>query len=113
MTWLRWLDRLARLLAAPRRPSYRPTARRRPALEWLEDRTVPTTYNPISFAPDGAINSLRALLTQANTDANPDSDVINLDAGVYFLTIGNGGTAENANVRGDLDILQGPRAAGN
>jgi hypothetical protein len=72
-------------------------------VESLDERIVPTkTYNPAPVG-DGAANSLRTDLTDANGFNDADI-VINLTTGTYNLTIGNGLAQDNANASGDLDI---------
>jgi len=77
--------------------------RRRPGLEWLETRTLLANFSPLAAAADGAVDSLRAAITTANT--NTQNDTITLQAGTYELTLPNaGGLQENANATGDLDV---------
>jgi VCBS repeat-containing protein len=98
------------------RPVKRPTRRRPcrpPAVERLEDRTVPTTFivnttsdtqdaNPgDGLALDSTGNtSLRAAIMEAN--ALPGADTIQVPAGTYRLTLA--GANEDAARTGDLDI---------
>src|SRR5712692_1440021 len=75
-------------------------------LELLEDRCVPTTITPTTFA-DGVLGSgsLRDAVLQFNADTGTDDDTILLDAGTYALTILNtGGRHETAGLEGDLNI---------
>jgi hypothetical protein len=77
-------------------------------LEVLEDRCVPTTITPTTFA-DGVSGSgsLRAAVLQFNADAGTDDDIIQLLAGTYSLTIRNtGGRHETAGLEGDLNITR-------
>src|SRR5712692_8383208 len=80
--------------------------RTRLLLELLEDRCVPATITPTTFA-DGVLNSgsLRDAVLQFNADAGAGDDTINLLAGTYALTIVNtGGHHETAGLTGDLNI---------
>jgi hypothetical protein len=75
-------------------------------LEVLEDRCVPTTFTPTTFA-DGVLGSgsLRDAVLQFNADAGSDDDTIQLLAGNYVLTIVNtDGIHETAGLQGDLNI---------
>src|SRR5262245_53469351 len=80
----------------------------RPAVEALEDRTVPAVFAPLASATDGSISdpglptSLRETILAAN--GNGQDDVINLEAGTYRLTVRNLGGQENAAATGDLDL---------
>jgi hypothetical protein len=79
-----------------------------PRLEALEDRCVPTTFTPTTFA-DGVLGSgsLRDAVLQFNADAGSGDDTINLLAGTYALTIVNsGGHHETAGLTGDLNLTQ-------
>jgi hypothetical protein len=105
----RWA-KVVRFLSASRSGSPRPgpQQRRRLLLEPLEDRCVPTTITPTTFA-DGVLGSgsLRDAVLQFNTDAGTDDDTIQLDAGTYSLTIQNvGGRHETAGQTGDLNLTQ-------
>jgi hypothetical protein len=78
--------------------------RRRLLLEPLEDRCVPTTLTPTTFA-DGVLGSgsLRDAVLQFN--AGTDDDTIQLLSGTYALTIVNTlGHHETAGLKGDLNI---------
>src|SRR6516165_7781992 len=80
--------------------------RTRLLLEVLEDRCVPTTITPTTFA-DGVLGSgsLRDAVLQFNADAGTDDDTIQLLSGTYALTIQNtGGRHETAGLEGDLNI---------
>src|SRR5260370_1158446 len=80
--------------------------RTRLLLELLEDRCVPTTFTPTTFA-DGVLGSgsLRDAVLQFNADTGSGDDTINLLAGTYALTIPNiGGHHETAGLEGDLNI---------
>jgi hypothetical protein len=88
-------------------PKKRPY-RTRLLLEPLEDRCVPTTITPATFA-DGVLGSgsLRDAVLQFNADAGTDDDTILLEAGTYSLTIlNNGGHHETAGLTGDLNLTQ-------
>jgi hypothetical protein len=80
--------------------------RTRLLLELLEDRCVPTTITPTTFA-DGVLGSgsLRDAVLQFNADSGSGDDTINLLAGTYALTIVNtSGHHETAGLQGDLNI---------
>jgi hypothetical protein len=80
--------------------------RTRLLLELLEDRCVPTTITPTTFA-DGVLGSgsLRDAVLQFNADIGSDNDTINLLAGTYALTIVNtSGHHETPGLQGDLNI---------
>jgi hypothetical protein len=80
--------------------------RTRLLLEPLEDRCVPTTITPTTFA-DGILGSgsLRDAVLQFNADPGTGDDTIQLLAGTYTLTIRNtGGHHETAGFEGDLNI---------
>jgi hypothetical protein len=80
--------------------------RTRLLLEVLEDRCVPATITPTTFA-DGVVGSgsLRDAVLQFNADTDTGDDTINLLAGTYALTIVNtGGHHEIAGLEGDLNI---------
>src|SRR5262249_39835264 len=72
----------------------------------LEDRQVPAVFNPLAATADGASGSLRDAVIQAN--GNREDDVINLQTGLYRLSVANTAGQENAAAQGDLD----PRDAG-
>jgi hypothetical protein len=77
-------------------------------LEVLEDRYVPTTITPTTFA-DGVLGSgsLRDAVLQFNTDTGSGDDTIQLLSGTYALTIKNmGGRHETAGLTGDLNLTQ-------
>jgi hypothetical protein len=71
-------------------------------LESLEDRRVPATFAPLTSAADGAANSLRAAIIQANS--NGQDNTIMLQAGVYQLSLPNTNGQENGAAQGDLDL---------
>src|SRR6516225_289748 len=82
--------------------------RRRLLLEVLEDRCVPTTITPTTFA-DGVLGSgsLRDAVLQFNADTGSGDDTIQLLSGTYALTIQNtGGRHETAGLTGDLNLTQ-------
>jgi CSLREA domain-containing protein len=94
-----------------RRPTTRPRTDRGAAhtiqqlrLECLEDRAVPSTFTVNTtlddVTPANGKFSLREAITRA--DFNPGADVIVVPAGVFKFT--PGGSGENGNVSGDLDI---------
>src|SRR5712692_11657337 len=88
--------------SSPKKQPYR----RRLLLEPLEDRCVPTTITPTTFA-DGILGSgsLRDAVLQFNADPGTGDDTIQLLAGTYALTIVNtGGHHETAGLEGDLNI---------
>ena len=74
---------------------------------------MPALFTPLPGAPDGAADSLRALLVTAN--GNGQSDVFLLGTGTYRLTVANpdnGATVnpqENAGQTGDLDLTEANR----
>lgn len=76
----------------------------RPNILVLEDRLVPATFNVTTLAdvvnPNDGQLSLREAITRANAAA--DSDTIQLQAGVYKISLA--GSGENANATGDFDI---------
>lgn len=84
----------------------RPSAglRARPRLEYLEDRSVPATFNvttnlDVIDSGDGK-RSLREAITAANNLAG--ADVIIVPGGVFKLALA--GVGEDGNAAGDLDI---------
>src|SRR6516165_5381303 len=82
--------------------------RTRLLLEPLEDRCVPTTITPTTFA-DGVLGtgSLRDAVLQFNADMGTDDDTIQLAAGTYSLMTQNaGGHHETAGQTGDLNLTQ-------
>jgi hypothetical protein len=97
----------SRIAAAPGRagphPRRRLPARRRPLLEVLEDRLAPATFNPLPNVADSTMgNTLRADIIQAN--GNGQDNVINLQAGLYQLSIANTNGHESAAAQGDLNL---------
>jgi hypothetical protein len=85
-----------------------PGCPRRLLLEPLEDRCVPTTLTPTTFADGGlGSGSLRDAVLQFNADAGSDDDTIQLLASTYALTITNtGGHHETAGLEGDLNLTR-------
>src|SRR5262245_47819082 len=81
----------------------RTTVRRRPTLEWLEDRLVPATIIVTTFTdvvnPNDKVVSLREAINMAN--ATTGADTIQLQAGVYKLTLTG---IDNTNAAGDFDV---------
>ena len=77
-------------------------------IELLENRWVPTTITPTTFADGGlGSGSLRDAILQFNADTGTDDDIIQLEAGTYSLTIQNvGGHHETAGLTGDLNLTQ-------
>jgi hypothetical protein len=84
----------------------KPGCGRQLLLEALEDRCVPTTITPTTFADSGlGSGSLRDAVLQFNADTGSADDTIQLLAGTYALTITNtGGHHETAGLEGDLNI---------
>jgi hypothetical protein len=77
-------------------------------VEMLENRCVPTTITPTTFA-DGVLGSgsLRDAVLQFNADTGTQDDTIQLAAGTYSLTIQNvGGHHETAGLTGDLNLTR-------
>src|SRR6516164_1250960 len=112
MTWRTiWLAKMGCFASVSQSGSRRPKHRHRTRLllEPLEDRCVPTTITPTTFADDGVLGSgsLRDAVLQANADTGTDDDTIQLAAGTYALTIQNaGGHHETAGLTGDLNLTQ-------
>ena len=73
-----------------------------PSLESLEYRTMLATFTPLASAADGSQHSLRAAVIQA--DSNGQDNTIDLQAGMYQLTIPNTPGQDNGAARGDLDL---------
>jgi predicted outer membrane repeat protein len=90
-------------------PSIRRRSRSfRPLLGILEDRWVPTTLTPTTFADGGpGSGSLRDAVLQFNADTGTADDIIQLLPGTYSLTIQNiGGRHETSGLTGDLNLNQ-------
>jgi hypothetical protein len=78
-----------------------------PRLHLLEDRCVPSTITPRTFADGGlGSGSLRDAVLQFNADTGTEDDIIQLEAGTYSLTIRNTHGHENAGLEGDLNLNQ-------
>jgi hypothetical protein len=77
-------------------------------IEDLENRSLPTTLTPATFADGGlGSGSLRDAVLQFNVDTATDDDIIQLEAGTYTVTIQNvGGRHETAGLTGDLNLTQ-------
>src|SRR6516165_4508047 len=111
MTWRTiWLAKMGCFASVSQSGSRRAKKRYRTRLllESLEDRCVPTTITPTTFA-DGVLGSgsLRDAVLQFNADTGTDDDTIQLAAGTYALTIPNvGGRHETAGLTGDLNLTQ-------
>src|SRR5262249_20593625 len=86
------------------RSARRPVRRSRPAVEALEDRSLPAIIAPSSAAADGQANSVRAAVIEANR--NNQDDTITLQAGTYQLFLPNANGQENAAATGDLDLTE-------
>jgi hypothetical protein len=100
MVWLK--TRMTKsILAQSRRGLRRPLR-----IELLEDRFVPTTIIPTTFADGGlGSGSLRDAVLQFNADSGTEDDTIQLLAGTYTLTMKNaGGVHETAGITGDLNL---------
>jgi hypothetical protein len=74
----------------------------------LEERCVPATITPTTFADGGlGSGSLRDAVLQLNADTGTADDTIHLQGGTYALTIRNaGGRHETAGLTGDLNLTQ-------
>jgi hypothetical protein len=76
----------------------------RPGREVLEDRLTPANFSPTP-GPDGtAGNTLRADVIAANTAIIPSDTTFTLAAGVYHLTLGNGGIQTGDATKGELAL---------
>jgi hypothetical protein len=105
--WLRHLRRLW-LRDIPCAPRGRTPPR--PAVELLEDRTVPTVPPVTSFTDSSAAGSgsLRAAILAANADLGTADDVITLSAGTYALTLQHSGPRTNDGRDGALAAHSAP-----
>jgi hypothetical protein len=83
---LAWIRQLQRRLSPPRAVRRVPVRRRvRHCLEILEDRIVPAIFNVAAgdvYGPNGLIAEINA----ANTNNDPNGNIINLAASTYNLT---------------------------
>jgi hypothetical protein len=80
---------------------------RRPGVEVLETRHLPSTLTPTTFADGGlGSGSLRDAVLQLNADTGTEDDTIQLLPGTYALTIRNTHGHENEGLEGDLDLTQ-------
>jgi hypothetical protein len=77
-------------------------------VEALEERSVPATITPTTFADGGlGSGSLRDAVLQFNADTGTADDTIQLLPGTYSLTIRNvNGRHETAGLTGDLNLTQ-------
>jgi large repetitive protein len=106
--WWRSILRMRAPSASQRRRASRRLRRFRPLLEILEDRSLPSTLLPATFADTNVANpasaqfSLRGAIILANADSQ--DDVIQLAAGTYSLT--RTGASEDASATGDLDVTK-------
>jgi hypothetical protein len=100
MVWLK--TRMTKTILAQSRRGLRRPLR----IELLEDRFVPTTIIPTTFADGGlGSGSLRDAVLQFNADSGTEDDTIQLLAGTYTLTIKNaGGVHETGGLTGDLNL---------
>jgi hypothetical protein len=81
--------------------------RTRLRIELLEDRCVPSTITPTTFADGGlGSGSLRDAVLQFNADAGTEDDIIQLEAGTYTLTIKNTSYHTSGGLDGDLYLTQ-------
>jgi hypothetical protein len=75
-------------------------------VEPLEDRSVPATITPTTFADGGlGSGSLRDAVLQFNADTGTEDDIIQLLPGTYSLTIRNG-QHDSTGVTGNLSLTQ-------
>src|SRR5262245_9667160 len=85
-----------------RRSTRKSSVLRNSRLEQLEERALMAVINVDPLAADGATNSLRWAINQAN--ANAQSDTLVMPAGTYSMSLN--GTIEDNNVRGDFDLKE-------
>ena len=99
-----WLNRRSGL------PSRRAPSRRPPALEALEDRTVPSTFTVLNTLDDGSVGSLRWAVGQANS--NPGNNTIDFDSTVFNTakTITLTGSPLELSKAGGTETITGPAA---
>jgi hypothetical protein len=90
--------------ASSTRPAGLSRRRVRPCLETLEDRITPAPLSPTVFDdPKGATDSLRGVITQANSEGAVGTVTIQLQAGTYTLRA-NG---KNYSVAADRATING------
>lgn len=77
------------------------------SVQQLEDRVVLSAFTPVLTAVDGSANSLRDIISQANS--NGEDDVITLGPGQWRIGLGNSNGQDNANLTGDFDLTEGNR----
>ena len=77
------------------------------SVQKLEERVVLSAFSPVLNVPDGSANSLRDVISQANS--NGEDDVITLSAGQWRIGLGNSSGQDNANLTGDFDLTEGGR----
>src|SRR6516162_5240219 len=110
MTWRTiWLAKLGCFASVSQSGSRRPKhrCRTRLLLEVLEDRCVPSTIMPTTFADVLGSGSLRDAVLQFNADTGTDDDTILLAAGTYSLPIQHvGAHHETAGLTRDLNLTQ-------
>jgi hypothetical protein len=76
-------------------------------IESLENRCVPTTLTPTTFADGGlGSGSLRDAVLQFNADSGTEEDTIQLLAGTYTLSIPNTSWHQSGGLDGDLSLTQ-------
>jgi hypothetical protein len=81
--------------------------RRRLRIELLEDRCVPSTITPTTFADGGlGSGSLRDAVLQFNADTGTEDGTIQLLAGTYTLTIKNTSYHQSGGLDGDLYLTR-------
>jgi hypothetical protein len=101
MVWLKTRTTKT-ILAQSRRGLRRPLR-----IELLEDRCVPSTITPTTFADGGlGSGSLRDAVLQFNADSGTEDDTIQLLAGTYTLNIPNTSYHQSGGLDGDLYLTQ-------
>jgi hypothetical protein len=110
-----WLETLRRRWfgkdKSPRKSrKSRPERPTRLTLEALEDRTLPSTIPVTSFTDSNVAGagSLRDAILQANADSGTATDIIQLQAGTYSLTLQSSGGRTNSAQTGALNINNTP-----